>query len=215
MAFLPPVSLWDDITSKYDDGCADLYFRCPAAINELRRTFVVRSALPIHITYDHEGNLAMHGYDDLVAQDLLVPLSDDGILFNFGPSIILFSDDRVNITQTPCYHHKSPLDHVYSPSGTYDVGGWFRPLITPVVNTKKKSINVKRGDPIYYFRVNTDEKVNLLQFHASEKIQQYAYECVAYKKIQPNKTLKALYEAFIGSKRRNSVLSEIRQNLLE
>ena len=213
--FLPPVSLWDDLTEKYGNSSADLYFRCPAAINELKRTFVVRSGLPIKITYNEDGTMSVHGYEDDVAEALVVPLTEDGVVVNFGPSIILFADESVNITQTPCYHHKSPLDHLYSPSGTYDISKWFRPLVTPLINPERKSVNVRRGDPVYYFRVNTDKKVNLIQFHASHKLRQYSYESVVYKKLQPNKTLKALYEAFVGSKRRNSVLSEIRQNLLE
>lgn len=214
MSFLPPTSLWDDLTSKYDDGKADLYFRCPAAINELRRTFVVRSGLPINITYN-DNVLEVNGHEDHIARELVVPLSDDGILFNFGPGLLLFSDQRVNITQTPCYHHKSPLDHVYSPSGTYDIGSWFRPLVTPVVNSNHKSMNIRRGDPIYYFRVNTDEKIKLKQFELSPKLTQYAMDSISYKLIQNNKTLNALYEAFNVSKRRNLVLSEIKKNLID
>lgn len=214
MSIIPPSNVFAEFQKRHKGTAADLYLRCPSAIDELRRTFVVRAPLDMRIYYEN-GDMACSDFPEHVSRELIVPLSDDGTVFTIGPAITLFSDEPLEVAQLPAYAHESPFDHVTLTSGNFDVGQWLRPLVCGVINEKKKSINIRRGDPLYYLRISGSQNTKWQRFEFSDKLDRYSEDAIHFKTIMPNRTLDHLYRLFNGSKRRNRVLSEIKNNLVD
>lgn len=214
LSIIPPSNLFAEMQAKHKGTSADLYLRCPSAIDELRRTFVIRSPLDIRIYYE-DGHMACSDFPEHVAREVIVPLSDDGTLFTIGPAISLFSDEPLEIAQIPAYAHENPFSHITLTSGNFDIGQWLRPIVSGIVNPKHKTINIRRGDALYYIRLGSAKNVSWQRFEMSDKMHKYCNDAIQFKTIMPNRTLGHLYDLFNGSKRRNRVLSEIKSNMVD
>ena len=209
-----PVSLLSELRDKYKGTSADLYLRCPSAIDELKNTFVMRSPTDLKIKH-RAADISIEAGSEQFAKDVFNDLSSDGTLCTIGPGFAFFSEQPLRMFQTPAYLHKTPLDDVVLTPGTFDVGKWFRPIVSGVINQAQSDIVIKRNDPLYYVRFDTDEKIKFRAFEYSEKIHEFFGDAINLKISIDRLALKDLYKMFIRSKRREAVRREILANALE
>lgn len=195
----------------------DQYIKCYAAIEELKNTFLVKSDIDIELKFDSKGNI----YTDRYGQnfyDNFINLQPDNKVFTLNYSHIFFSEKQLEIVQLPAFYHETPFDkHFYSAVGSFDISRWIRPLQAGYINkdyNKEKIILVKRGDPLYYVKFNTKEKVKLRKFDMSNDLLKYIESCVEYKFFDNKSNLEKLYSIFLKHKYNKKILKEIKENLL-
>ena len=79
-------------------------------------------------------------------------------------------------------------------------------------NIKDYSYDIRRGDIYSYIRFNTDEKVELVNFDVTPKIEEIADSCLQMKQSGHNASfsLDFCYKSFILYKRNKAMLRELR-----
>jgi hypothetical protein len=60
---------------------------------------------------------------------------------------------------------------------------------------------------------NTDEKINLIHYNLTEKIESLAKDCLMVTIYTPKKNLKYRYDLFEEKKYNSEILDEIKENL--
>ena len=138
-------------------------------------------------------------------------------IIQFYFSYIFFSETPVNLTQMhPYLHHNTFTENGNGLLGEYDCGQWLRPLMAPYILDPKKqeyNYNIKRGDIYSYIRFNTEEKVELVNFEPTERINDIINECLNLK-VSSNKStfsLKYSYKQFMMYRRKQAILQEIKR----
>ena len=90
----------------------------------------------------------------------------------------------------------------YSPcdiSMADDCGKWFRP--THLSNsTEEKDFEIKRGDPLFYIKFHTKDKVQLKRFNMNDEILSHVASTVQVKKYLASTKLNKLYKLYKESK---------------
>jgi hypothetical protein len=195
--------------------------RCPAVVDDIKNTFVIKS--PVDITIDISPNsFKVENQDLAFAQAFLgEPQGKFGVhqlslCYNF------FSEKSLLLTQLPAYYDtNSFIDNTYTISASFDIGRWYRPAAKPafVLKDTAKQIVIKQGDPLLYIRFNTQEKVKLIEFDDSEfksmKEKSPEWICTTLKRQSGNITpLAKCYEYFERYKMRNRILKIIKNNII-
>ena len=108
------------------------------------------------------------------------------------------------------------LDHI-STFGTYDISNWFRGLTYPIIFKKPTTLEIKRGDILYYIRFNTDKKINLVNFEYTPelaKIQQELLNLKTFKPFNLNLSMLPYYKLFKSNKIKKQIMKNIQNGTL-
>jgi hypothetical protein len=132
-------------------------------------------------------------------------------------SWVFFAEESVKIQQLPPFmHNTADREGGWMTSGSFDISQWFRAInLTYILWEGQDAIKVNKGDPAVYLQFLSDKKVNLKRFELTPELYSIAKEVVAFKMLSPHESLNKLYDRFIGSGRKEKVLSIIKQNLLD
>jgi hypothetical protein len=140
--------------------------KCPAIVDDLKNIFVIKSPVSIKIEV---GNTRMNVTGqtvDFAKSFLGNPQGKFGI-HQLGLGYLFFSDKSLMATQLPAYYDQNSFtEGTFSISASFDIGRWFRPAAKPafIIKPGVKEIDIKEGDALIYFKLNTTEKVNLIEF---------------------------------------------------
>jgi len=140
--------------------------KCPAIVDDLKNIFVIKSPISIKIEV---GNTRMNVTGqtvDFAKSFLGNPQGKFGI-HQLGLGYLFFSDKSLMATQLPAYYDQNSFtENTFAISASFDIGRWFRPAAKPafIIKPGVKEINIKEGDALIYFKLNTTEKVNLIEF---------------------------------------------------
>jgi len=196
--------------------------RCPAIVDDLKNIFVIKSPVSMNIEV---GNTRM----TVVGQNLEFAKSFLGNpQGKFGAhqmslGYLFFSEKSLMATQLPAYYDQNSfIENTFTISASFDIGKWFRPAAKPAFMIKPgvKEINIKEGDALIYFKLNTTEKVNLIEFENPKfnlmDDENPAILCATLKKqSQGIIPLAKCYEYFDQFKMRRRILKLIKNNTIE
>lgn len=210
-----------DIENLYDNlkknNFLTNYLKCPAAINELQKIYIVKSHLDSVLHLDKKKNeISIKGNSSWMVERTFFPIDDFFKSFSLNSNLILFSEADVNVTQIPPYMHNViwKNQNVFCSTGYFNISKWFRPLNpTWTHNNETLDFKISRGDPLYYLRFETDKKINLIRYNMNENLLRYSRQCIDAKNWYKNRPLKFWYDKFVRNNYNSKILNEIKQNL--
>jgi hypothetical protein len=140
----------------------------------------------------------------------------DGFSFDIDYQLIFYSFEDLLLETSPPYLHQSPWTALgHSPSGSFNIGKWFRPSAPNIsVYPNIDTIELNQSDPLIYYNFVTDKQVILQQFFVTDFLFDIAMNLVNHKLVVPNEPLDSLYYKFEDSQTDTVVKREILQNLL-
>ena len=195
------------------------FFACPAFHKHAANTFVVRSALGAAVKISNDGFAPADSKSELTAQlfSYMHPTRRGFRTILFDHRMLFFAESPVTLATYPAFMHRTEVQTklTYIPAA-YDAARWLRPIQgTYEVPETEKLLKINEGDPLYYVKFETNEKVRLRRFQMTPEIQGVAHGCVHYKLFRPKSSLDRVYQAFSESKLEDRVLKLIKDNLLE
>ena len=213
---IEPTNLHSDFMETYKvKGVNKNYFSCPAALDELKRTFVVRSDVDYKLNYDSKDDAIFT--DDYDQEFLNKNVVHQERVLQRMFSFIFIADKSVEMTQLPPYMHDYDTSKARLLTGTYNPGKWTRPVNPAYLLTKDTTINIKRNDPLFYVRFNTSEKVNLIPFVCDKEISDIAYCCihsVRFKGLSSTQDITRLYNIYQQKKVHKRLLKAIQKKVI-
>jgi len=136
-------------------------------------------------------------------------------LVDYDLQWIFFSEDDVELETTPAFFHQKESDkygHVLA--GSFNISKWFRPIsLSWQLWENVQEIKFKEDDAIAYLKFKTKNKIKLVRFEMTPKLEEIANGCSAVKQIVPNLALTELYEKFTKSNRNKIIMREIKTSI--
>lgn len=180
------------------------YLKCPAWHDYYKNAFLMRS--PVDLTL--QVNTLPTGEKVLMTKDFnqnfynthIMPRFDQNnkfSMFTLDFSYVFYSEHDVSMELIPATMEKTDfIKNTNLISGEYNIAKWIRP-VSPAfeVIDDQKVLTIKRGDPLYYIRFNTDKKVNLIRVEQSSTIEKVEKACARLKFFVPRNTLQENYQA--------------------
>lgn len=207
--------------------------KCPAMVDELKNTFALRSPLDLHIEYEEDFKGAIchtdfektffKEYEHHILDEMITPPNPHRIFQLSYMGHFFFCEEPLTITQLhPYYEDNEYTENVMGISGTMDISSWLRP-VQPGFKFKKdkRTINIKDGDAVTYYKFNTEDNVVLKRFDATDLYSSHTgvmKSCLSFKEHKPathTYSLKACYDAFIKARYHKKTMKYINENLLD
>lgn len=191
------------------------YRKCTAANDSLKNTYTFLHPKDVVITYDVNTKQFSSDFDGWYVRPDEPVEGRPGIEYDFHWTF--FCEEPMLMKLTPPYlHNTSDRATTTIASGQFDISKWFRAINPSYIFWKGcNSIQLTKGEPIFYLEFFTDKKIILKQFEMNERLQYAALETAALSKVFPYEPLKMKYYRFIRGNRHKSVLKLIKENLLE
>ena len=197
--------------NKYEN-----FIDCPAFQNTVKNTFVVRNTIDASLLINDAGIFpTTEDSNDATSFWLKKASSRNLGVVNYHLNYIFFSED-LEITTTPAYLHNTPFQTqlTYIP-GSFNIGKWFRPVEGAFeMKYDSADLTIKLGDPMYYIKFHTDEKINFVRFEFTPKLYQMTIGCMNYKKLKLHSSLKFLYNLFHTTLANKLILKEIKKHTI-
>lgn len=222
MLYPEPITLYDDLfKNRNSEAKTDSFFTCPATRSLFKKTLVFRSALHSEHEYDFTDgkqiinpisktyyNLFPTRTQNLTTGPLLL-LSMAYLMFADKPLLASFSSPTFNKTEYLKYGSPVP--------GEFDIGQWFRTYNLEFQmweQSGKLKINI--NDPLFYVKFNTDKEIILHRFNLNDKLWNYVDHCINDKfSFGFFRPLNERYKRFQAARLSDSILTEIKKNLVE
>lgn len=177
----------------------ELFLKCPAFIQSLKNTFIIRAPYDISLEFKngtvvtdkfdqnffnknidlrHAKNLQPPFVVELMPRYVFVPEGDTSVV--------------LNILQLILQPHKYGFL-----TGEFNITKWVRPVsYTIEIYDTSEPIVFRRGDPLFMVRFTTADNsvVTLEQGVLTEEIQKVISSCINIKKFVPNLSLKVMYK---------------------
>lgn len=217
---LPLTPVFPELVKEYN--VRQVHTRCPAFIDTLSNTFLVRSDINIDLRFDpvsrsldvkDDTELTTTMYIDNRDKDNYPDgtnvLQKGNITFSIKQHHIFLSKEDIEVELLPCLYHESDFTKkTQLIVGKFNINKWVRPteVAAMVRNTDYKhsqpvEISIKRGDPLMYIRFNTknNKPVKLKQVADPDQIKKYAElasRCAFVKKVLPGLSMQKMYDMF-------------------
>lgn len=190
------------------------YVRCPSFQEYIKNTFVIRSKYDYELILDKKNSsLISPIYDqNFFNQNILVRNLESGLFTLNADRPIFFSERDLEIELIPPIFHNTVGRNVVVP-GKFNIGKHFRALECALHCFDSGKIKIKEGDPIFYVKFLTKEKIKFKKFFwKKEKFLLFSEWFVkkrnSTKRILP---LEWYYERSLSK----SILKEIKNNLID
>ena len=199
--FEPEPLLKNIILSRNKD--AD-YLICPAYNAYFKNTFIIRSPIDIVVTYgrnqDGTSNISTDRYDQTFFEDMFKIRQGQSSLhpmISLQSFYLFLSNESMMIESIPAFFHSTPLlENTRMVPGTFNINKWCRPIDFSVeVLDETKPLVFKRGDPLFYIRLISDNHIKLTRTEFSPEIKSAMHGCTSVKKFVPRRSLEEIYEA--------------------
>lgn len=195
----------------------DNFLKCPAHVNYTKNIYCLPQPFEINAVIDRDRitDIATNKASNLNHfYEIKSPSLLDSCTININSSWIFFCEKSLVVESMPAFMHNTGLSKggFYVP-GTFDISKWFRPLDAAIqLWNNTTSISCNRGDPLFYIKFLTDEKINLKRFNLTQDIRNIANGCVQVKRYTTIKNLDKLYQMFTGRGKHKQLLKLIKEN---
>ena len=178
----------------------ELFLKCPAFIQSLKNTFVVKAPYDITLRFEN-GNIIAEGYDQkFFNQNIFTKhvksFSSPPFMLEVMPRYVFVPDSNVSVSVSILQLILQPHQYGFM-SGEFNITKWVRPVsYTFEVYDITKPIVFKRGDPLFMVKFTPEDGsvVTLEQAVLTEDITRLIYGCTSIKNFVPSLSLKAMYE---------------------
>ena len=222
------VNQWADEPEPLSKRYLDMFFdgknkknslqfsKCPAVRDYSDNVFVVTSPYDYELSWDG-NNLTTSLYDQNFFESVVYPRDISiGFISFKTPFMHLFAEKSLIMEFIPAYFHDNEFTRkMLVLPGRYDVGQHFRRIECACRFRECGSIKIKRGDPLYYLKFHTNEKITFKRFFVSEKLFKLSESIIMLGgKVNWYKPLDFYYSIFKKNNLRKVYLKQIRENLL-
>jgi len=219
MLYKEPLPLLPDLVTERGPENPHDFFACPAFHRHSSNMFIVRSALDAYVGIRPEGFTALDEHSKLTGKlfSFLHSTRKGYRSILFDHRMLFFAEQPLMLSTYPAYMHRTEVQaKLFYVPGSYDISKWLRPLQgTYEIPETEQSIRIRDGDPLYYVKFETTEKIRLRRFQTIPELLAITHGCVHYKLFRPNSTLDRVYQAFTQAKLEKRVLKLIKENLLK
>ena len=208
---------------NYKEFFGPVVSKCPAIVDDLKNVFVIKSPVDIQIEVDNQINKlnVLKQELDFAKAFLGDPQGKWGI-HQLGMGYLFFAEKSLVATQLPAYYDENDFTKwTHTISSSFDIGNWFRVAGKPAFMIKQdaKTIDIKEGDPLIYYKFNTTEKIKLIEFDDQElqRLNEKSPEwmCSTLKDHTDKVlTLEKCYAYFNQYKMRQRILKLIKRNII-
>jgi hypothetical protein len=223
LLFDPPSKLLPELYSYFspkENSELSFLFKCPAFTEKYKNTFLIKAPRDYYIGFEHnkekeEIRITTSDPDRKSFQNSF-QLRDT--FFQMGTikwQYYFFSNTPLEMVTSPAYHFSKEFNEkTIFTDGQFDIGKWFRPIDTTFwIKEKYNSVNIKKGDPLFYVKFNSKNKIKLTNFHLSKKIYNMSDGLVRYKETIPSQPFSVIYNLFLSKNYNQRILKEIKANL--
>ena len=192
------------------------FYNCPAFQGYFKNIFGVASAFDYEVEIV-DGKIITSMYDqNFFDQNIDIRDADKRYFSYLSPKIYLFSDDpSMRVSQIPPSLHSSLIPDAVYIQGELDIAKHLRKLELALVAKKDMKIKFAAGDPLYYIKLATDEKVEFKRFVMTDELFALSEQILCVRNHKKGiKPLSFFYDLVdkIGYKKR--YLKLIKENLL-
>jgi hypothetical protein len=200
LAFFEPEPVFKNIASSRVKDTN--YLKCPAFQDYYKNCFLLRAPidLTINISNQPDGNkfASIDKYTQEFFDNNIKIRYEEGYkhpILHISFFYVFYADKPLMVEQLSPSMHKTELqNNINLISGTYDISKWIRPVeFAFEVIDDTKPIVIKRGDPMYYVRFLTTDKISLTKEESSEELNKVVNSCTRLKDYVPNNTLDKNY----------------------
>ena len=220
MLYPEPENLYSSlIKNRNSDSKIDSFLSCPASKELFKKTYQFKNSVSCKYEYGTSDTEPVKPLTEqyLNARSDRKPSINTGPLIKFSLSYIFFSESPV-IASFTSPHFTKPRHLQYGSviPGEYDIGKWFRPYNVEMQMWNSSGVvEITEDEPLFYVKFNTDKNIKLHRFSMNSKLMEYAAHCTESNIIFGlGKSLSYRYNKFTNSRMNNSVLKEIKQNIL-
>jgi hypothetical protein len=199
-AFFEPEPIFKLLTNSRSKDTS--YLKCPAFQDYYKNCFLLRAPIDITINISNQLDGSKYASIDKYTQEFF----DEHIKIRYEKGhkypilqisffYVFYADESLTIEQlSPSMHKTEFQNNINVISGTYDISKWIRPVdFAFEVIDDTKPIVIKRGDPMYYLRFLTPNKISLTREKTSDDLSRVVNSCTTLKDYVPNNTLEKNY----------------------
>ncbi len=181
---LEKLDTWNDSKSNYK--------KCPAFVNYVDQTWVLKSAIDIELKWDpikktiesnlmpgsHELFIKMHegDFNPYTARPIVA----------INNCIVFLSDCDIWVDCIPPFNH---IDNSWRLlPASFNIYNWQRPVV-PTFEMMKDEVKIKRGQPLIYFKFRSNNQKDMFQLEKiplTENIEKLVMTCSSVKFFQKN-----------------------------
>lgn len=201
---------------KSIEGFAN-YIKCPSVKEWMQNTYVVFADRDMTVKVDKQ-HLSVTGTDEEEVKDIL-PTNGHGVVqFNFSHYFI--ADKSVNATLLPPFMEENYKSNTLCFYGGFDIGRWARPFLQGAFfkSDESRIVSIKRGDPLFYIRFETNEKINFKPFFMTHNVLTLTTNGAISKRSMkfggPPRPLEWFYNLTRGKSIHKKLINEIEKSLL-
>jgi hypothetical protein len=200
LAFFEPEPVFKLIASSRSKDTG--YLKCPAFHEYYKNCFLLRSPIDItiNITTNSDGTkfASIDKYDQEFYDTNIKIRYEEGYkypILHISFFYVFYANKPLMVEQLSPSMHKTELqNNINVISGTYDISKWVRPVeFAFEVLDDSKPIVIKRGDPMYYLKFSTTDKISLTREEISEDLSRVVNSCTRVKDYVPNNSLEKNY----------------------
>lgn len=201
-----------DLRERQKDSLLDSHFMCPSVKQKHKNTFIADFTYDVDV-YSYKNEIVTK--TPYVNQR--VGVYPDSFAFDItGFDRVFFSEESLLMQTSPAYYHQTSYSHLgHVPSGQFDISQWFRPS-APTVQcfSHVGKFEAKEGEPLMYFNFVTNDKVELKPFLLTQTLYDISQACISLKFKNRKLPLNEMYARFTRSNLKNTIMREIKKNLL-
>lgn len=207
---LKPELVISDISKQFPGY---LHYRCPAFIDTLKNTYVVKASFDFSIRVNPTERTIELDKDINFVQKYMTNRVNDytsaqNMLMSINHFMMFITDDDLEIEQLPClYHSNDWTENTQLITGRFNIKKWIRPIEVAAIVKKTKQenlpvvINIKRGDALFYIRFHSKDNTQIVLEQETDlnKIVDYikiSWTTAMVKRTNPYLKLPVLYELF-------------------
>ena len=172
--------------------------KCPAFLDYYKNTYLIKAPIDITLNISNSMINCLQGLPADYLNMIVTNRFKEGDL-HFTSSLAWFytfySKESVMIEVIPPTWHKNSFqNNINLITATFDISKWVRPLeFAFEVIDDTKPLVIKRGDPLYYIRFNTLDKVKLIKQEPTKELENLISMCLSVKAYSPKHSMEKNY----------------------
>jgi hypothetical protein len=157
-------------------------------------------------------------HDQLFFDEMVSIRSPQLKMYSFNLAYIFIAEEDLEMMTGGCeFSDNDFVNKTMITTGQYNIGKWARPLECAFMLKKDVSeLKINRGDEYLTVNFLTDEKVNLVKFHTSDKLAAIIKANVSTRNYLPKGfgSLQYYYDLYQQSRIKKVIMKEIKSNLM-
>ena len=193
---------------------ASQVFKCPAIKEYFKNTYAVLSPFDYLLNVTN-GTASSQDYTQEFYSDNVIFRDADSRLISYtAPKLYLFAEKPLTAELLPPLFGGMINDANYI-VGKYDIGRHFRALELAITLRKDGDVEIKKDNPLYYVRFNTDEPIKFKRFFFTDELLNLANQVLNIRNSRRPLKLDFYYNIVESYGYRKRFLKLIKQNLAD